>query len=41
MDKRRLNREELEETIYNLYDGLLFVTNVDEYRNMRENISFT
>jgi len=41
MDKRRLNKEELEKTIYNLYDSSLGITNIYEYKNMRDNISFT
>ncbi len=41
MDKRRLNKEELEKTIYNLYDSSLVITNTDEYKNIRDNLSFT
>ena len=41
MNKRRLNAEELEKTIHDLYDGLLLITNIDGYKNLRDNISFT
>lgn len=41
MNKRRLKAEELEKAIHDLYDGLLLITNLDEYKNLRDNISFT
>lgn len=41
MNKRRLNTDELEKAIYNLYNGLLLITNIDEYKNLRYNTSFT
>ena len=41
MNKRRLNTDELEKAIYDSYNGLLLITNIDEYKNLRDNTSFT
>lgn len=41
MDKRRLNKKELAENINKLYNGSLSVTDINSYKNIRNNISFT
>lgn len=41
MNKRRLNTEEIEKTMHDLYDGLLLITSINEYKNLRDKISFT
>lgn len=41
MDKRRLSKKEIEETLYRLYGKSLFITDINSYKNMTDDLLFT